>query len=292
MAERGDGKVADSRREGFRIGHDGRAVLEQEGADDPGVFFDFEVGRRAALGKAERVMGEEPSPDVELACHDCERRIHLFVTVDSANPFNSSGHFGENGILLVSGARAKLRITPSPKSSAEAGVGGGIVEEEQGGGSGHVQGAGGITVTSVWKPGDREGKFLDYNFDIDVYSMQYQSPKSKLQSLNELVTGVYVPMVPMLMQQGGMIDMFALTEKYADLMNLPELMDIVKFAGVVSDTESDVPMAEVPKKSPMSTRNYVRHNVSAGQQNPMQQAVSMMGQAGQQQGPQTPGGMT
>jgi hypothetical protein len=154
-----------------------------------------------------------------------------------------------------------------------------------------IEGAGGISVTSIWKPGDREGNFLDYNFDIDVYSMQYSSPSQKLKQLSETIQTVYVPLAPMLQQQGGMIDLFELTKHFADLMNLPELVSIIKFAGVTDDMMSSQPMTSVPRKAPTSTRNYVRTNVSAGGQSPMQQTVGMMAQA-QPTGPQTAGGMT
>ncbi|MEM6363291.1 MAG: hypothetical protein AAF745_02610 [Planctomycetota bacterium] len=155
-----------------------------------------------------------------------------------------------------------------------------------------IQGARGISVTSVWKPGDREGNFIDYNFDIDVYSMQYQSPSGKLAQLSEVVQNVFIPLSPMLAQQGGAIDMFALTNQYADLMNLPELRDVVRFVGVTGDSVSPSAMTEVPRKPPNSTRNYVRTNVSANSQTPMAQSVQMMGQAASLSGPQTPGGAT
>ncbi|MEO1615053.1 MAG: hypothetical protein AAFV88_04335 [Planctomycetota bacterium] len=133
-------------------------------------------------------------------------------------------------------------------------------------------------VESVWKPNDREGKFIDYNLDIDVYSMQYQSPQTKLQKINELVQGVLVPLSPILQQQGGMIDLFELTRMYAEMLNIPELREIVKFTGIPGDTTSPA-IAQVPTKPPTSTRNYVRTNVSAGQTIPMAQSSQMMNQA-------------
>lgn len=147
-----------------------------------------------------------------------------------------------------------------------------------------------FSVTSEWKPNDREGNFIDFNLDIDVYSMQYQSPTGKVQKVNEIIQNILLPMAPFLQQQGGMLDLFELTRLYAELLNLPELKQLVKFSGMTGDTASPAPIAQVPTKPPSSTRNYVRTNVSANQSSPLSQSSQMMGQAAAT-GPQTPGGM-
>jgi len=141
-----------------------------------------------------------------------------------------------------------------------------------------IPGAPGYTATSVWKPGDREGNFLDYNFEIDVYSMQFQSPSIKIQRLNELVMQVLMPMYQLMMEQGVFIDMMQLVKIYADLMNLPELEQIVRFSDPMMDQESGSPgmIADIPK-APTSTRNYVRHNTGGQKANPLQQTAAMMG---------------
>ena len=142
-----------------------------------------------------------------------------------------------------------------------------------------------ISVTSVWEPGDREGNFVDFNFDIDVYSMMYQSPDSKMQKVNEILQNIIIPLAPFLQQQGGMLDMFELVKLYSTFMNLPELQDIVKFMGGSGSLEPREAMSQVPLKPPTSTRNYVRSNVTPGQ-NPLQQSADMMGQAAATPNPQ------
>ncbi len=148
-----------------------------------------------------------------------------------------------------------------------------------------IPGSRGMTTTFEWKPGDREGNFIDYNFDIDVYSMQYQSPASKLESLNTLLAQVYLPMIQVLMQQGGTIDFFALTKLYAEMMRLPELETIIKFGSVVDSGDSTSPIARIPK-APTSTRNYVRENVSNTNQGMGAQMSEAMSQAAMSSSPQ------
>ena len=153
-----------------------------------------------------------------------------------------------------------------------------------------------FVVADEWRPSDRAGNFLDYNFDVDVYSMQYQSPQGRLSQLDRVVQTVILPMAPMLQQQGGYVDMIELTSAYSKLMNMPDLKNIVKFGGMPLPEDAAAPNAEVPRKAPTSTRNYVRHNVSAGGRGPMGQSAQMMGQAANAEaigsGPSTPGGMT
>ena len=157
-----------------------------------------------------------------------------------------------------------------------------------------IPGTNGIAVTSRWKPGQREGNFIDYNLDINVYSMQYQGPKAKIQQLNNLMQSVYLPLAPLLQQQGGMLDMIELTRQYSELLDLPELSEVIKFSTAPPDESASQPTVDIATSSPTSTRNYVRTNVSAAaMQNGMQQAASQMQPTGMEpQGPQTAGGMT
>lgn len=122
-----------------------------------------------------------------------------------------------------------------------------------------IEGSGGLSVDATWSPEDREGDFLQYNFAIDIYSMSYQSPQSRLEALNGVVTGVYGPMMQMLMAQGGQIDMQRLTEIYAELLHEPRLKQVIRF-GQPRDM-GQPPPAGMPNNT---TREYVRHNVPTG----------------------------
>lgn len=93
-----------------------------------------------------------------------------------------------------------------------------------------IEGLPEITFDSTWNAEYRRGQFSDYNFDIDVYSMQYQTPASRVQAINNLLQSIYIPMMPMIQQQGGNFDLQKLTEMHSEMLNLPRLKDIVKFS--------------------------------------------------------------
>ncbi len=140
-----------------------------------------------------------------------------------------------------------------------------------------VPGAEGFSVDATWTPEQREGDFFDYDLNIDVYSMPYQSPNQRVQSLNYLLTQVYAPLAPILAQQGGAINLQKLTEVYADLLNEPRLKGIVEFTGPPQAG------AEEGGAPATTTRQYVRQSVPSGgqQSQSQQQQQQLMSQAPQ-----------
>ena len=116
----------------------------------------------------------------------------------------------------------------------------------------------GIKLDTVWSAETREGDFLDYNFDIDVYSTQDDSPSAKLQRIGAIFTNYIVPSIPMIQAQGGSVDMKKMTGILAKLSDTPEIADIVTFD---TDTPED---GQQPQGNPQPTRmpaNTTRTNV-------------------------------
>lgn len=116
-----------------------------------------------------------------------------------------------------------------------------------------------MTVTSIWSEETREGDWLDYNFDIDVYSMTPDTPEVKLQKIGLVMQQYVLPMAPMLQEQGAIIDFRELMSLISKLSNVPELNDIVKF----QEPQKSPP--EQNKSQPVrmpanTTRTYERVN--------------------------------
>lgn len=119
---------------------------------------------------------------------------------------------------------------------------------------------GNYSVDMSWTPGDREGDFSDYDLQIDMHSLPYQGPDTKMRTVTDLITKIYAPMSQLLMQQGGSYDLQELTNFFAEMTNTPQLKKIVKFSSPIPDPMSqasttkdrDVPMPSV------SSRTYTR----------------------------------
>lgn len=118
-------------------------------------------------------------------------------------------------------------------------------------------------VDATWKPGDREGDFIDYNFRINPVSMPYRTPTQNVEMINNVITQIYAPLMQMMMAQGGTIDFAALNETYADHLDNPLFRRIIKFQNPSPQLTSPG-LPDRPTKAGTSTRNYVRKNVSTG----------------------------
>jgi hypothetical protein len=128
----------------------------------------------------------------------------------------------------------------------------------------------GYKMDATWTPEDREGDFFDYNFQIDVYSMRYKSPEERAESLHKILTSVFLPMAPLLAQQGGNIDMREITETFAELMQEPRVKNWFVFnpmpqqpVGGGGGGGGGPPQPQQPGMPQQSRRDYVRHNVPA-----------------------------
>lgn len=119
-----------------------------------------------------------------------------------------------------------------------------------------------VSIRKKWTVADRKGKFDDYNFDIDVYSMQDDSPSEKLQKIGMAMERFVFPALPLLQAQGGQIDFKELLSLIGRLGNIPELSDLVKFQN--SDTmnenqaEAQGGEQEPPGMPANTTRTYER----------------------------------
>ena len=143
----------------------------------------------------------------------------------------------------------------------------------------------GIKVRADWNPEVREGDFIDYNFEIEPFSMMYKSPSERMQGISSFVTQIALPMEGMMQQYGGTIDIQELVEMYAELMDMPRLKQIVKFEAPKDDRPGPTP--QHPAKASHTVRESGRRSVPTGgtaesRSNVMQQ-VLQGGQPNQQQ---------
>ena len=118
-----------------------------------------------------------------------------------------------------------------------------------------VKTAMGVEVTSTYAPEMRQGEFVDYNFRLDVYSMQDQTPESIANSLVETMERSILPLSQQAEQQGLTLDVRKWIDVLAESRNLPQLRDLW--------TSLDAPILpnDNPQtKSPNTTRRYVREN--------------------------------
>lgn len=87
----------------------------------------------------------------------------------------------------------------------------------------------GITLTLTAE--DMEGDFLDYNIDINPYSMQSRTPEEELNLLMSILTNMVFPFKDDLREQGVTVNFRALLKRVGELANLKTMDEFLMFLG-------------------------------------------------------------
>ena len=117
----------------------------------------------------------------------------------------------------------------------------------------------GRTLQTTYESANMEGDFLQYNIKIEMYSMQDQTPGSRLEMLQMVVGNLVMPMMEQMMQQGMSLDMPRLLSLVSRYANMPEVENIIVYAG--ADQMHPDPVGTPPAKMANTTRTYERRNV-------------------------------
>lgn len=107
----------------------------------------------------------------------------------------------------------------------------------------------------------REGDFLQYNFGIEPYSLQPQSPQERVQFVLGYFERILANALPIMQQQGQTINMEAFNKYIAKMANMPEIKDLVIYAE--GEMQPDAQPVQ-PGMAPHTSRTYTRVSRSAG----------------------------
>jgi hypothetical protein len=110
----------------------------------------------------------------------------------------------------------------------------------------------------TWTPYYRKGQFPDYDLDIDIFSMPYQSPAQKFQTMLQLLQTVFVPAGPALAQDGGKINYRKIAGMAAELLSLPQMEEIIEFGQPMPQQQGQGQEGRMPSST---SREYVRRSV-------------------------------
>jgi hypothetical protein len=122
-----------------------------------------------------------------------------------------------------------------------------------------------MEVWSELTPEQRAEPFEELDFDIDPFSLQDDSPSSRLQLLNQLMMQVLLPAAQVLEAQGITVDFEAYLKLVGKFGNMPNLNEIVRFAGLIGPEGVEPGRDEGAGYSPaQTTRRYERVNRPGG----------------------------
>lgn len=118
-----------------------------------------------------------------------------------------------------------------------------------------------ISISVQWNSEAKQGGWELYDLDLDVFSMQDDSPSAKLRKLRDIMNEIILPAVPYSNLAGGPIDMEALVKIVSRLSNLEEITEII-------------PMIELP---PELMSQGTPRSPAARSQKPTQQKSKSVG---------------
>jgi hypothetical protein len=98
-----------------------------------------------------------------------------------------------------------------------------------------------MSIPVKWGKDSKKGKFDMYDLDIDVYSLQDNSPDVRLQKLDMIMKNYIIPLAPQIKEDGGSVDVQAIFKMVGKYANFPELEDVVKFSEPQSSGQQQQP---------------------------------------------------
>ena len=105
-------------------------------------------------------------------------------------------------------------------------------------------------------PQDRQkGRFDDLDIRVDPYSLLHQTPQMRMGALNQVMTQIVMPMMPMLQQQGISVDLNIFLQKVAAYLDQPDLPEILT---VRTPMQTESTQGVQPQGPANSTRTYER----------------------------------
>ena len=129
-----------------------------------------------------------------------------------------------------------------------------------------------MSIPVEWNQESKQGEFGFYDLDIDVYSLQDDSPNLKLQKLGAIVGQYVLPLAPLIQQQNGTIDVQAIFRDVARYSDMEEVNEYVTFLDQPMQQES----GGVSTPSAVTSSAPTDEGMSSGQMQP--QSADMMEQ--------------
>ncbi|MBE3144996.1 MAG: hypothetical protein IMZ61_13925 [Planctomycetes bacterium] len=118
---------------------------------------------------------------------------------------------------------------------------------------------GNIEIPVYWTPEDREADFIEYNMKLEPYSLQYQSPTERLETIRQTMLQMVAPFMQQMMAQGIHVDFEKLYRIISEYTGIDELNQILIYTNPRTAQEGPEGTGRA-LQSPSTTRTNVRVN--------------------------------
>ncbi len=116
-----------------------------------------------------------------------------------------------------------------------------------------------MEIPVAWTAEDREGDFLDYNFEIDPTSMAPDTPEHQIETLSQLLDGFILKLMPFALQQGITLDVEPIIREAAQCLGRGDVDALLRFTQGAQNPAPG-PMGEAPGMPANTNRTYTRVN--------------------------------
>jgi len=139
-----------------------------------------------------------------------------------------------------------------------------------------------IQIPYVFNPDVRKGKFFDYDFAFDPFSLRSRSPQERSAQLMQFLHEIVIPLAPAMQQAGMGPDWEFIVKTVSNYAGNPDIVHMLHF----TDPQAIPSQAQQGPGMPASTtRNYVRTNHGVGNQGATERSMmqSLMSPGSSQQ---------
>ncbi len=137
-----------------------------------------------------------------------------------------------------------------------------------------------VSIPVKWNRDSKKGKFELFDLDIDVYSLQDDSPNLKLRKLNAIMSQFIIPLHPLIQQQQGTIDVQAILRDVARFSDTPEVNEYVTFVDQPMQQGGGGSDSSTPGAPPSSPEAPQSGSAQGGSADLVQQLLSSGGSEG------------
>lgn len=139
---------------------------------------------------------------------------------------------------------------------------------------------GGVAFTRSVTPQQRQQvPFEEMDVRIDPYSLVYQTPQSRLQTLMQTITQMYIPLAGLMQQQGVSLDLNKMLQKIGRYSDDPDLEEVLTVAAPPPMDSPSGAGADGPSAAPQTKRSYERISRSGRTDQAYEATQRMMGNA-------------
>ncbi|MDD2766059.1 MAG: hypothetical protein PHE83_19015 [Opitutaceae bacterium] len=132
-----------------------------------------------------------------------------------------------------------------------------------------------IEIPFLWTPDMKVGDYYDYNIDIDPYSLTESTPTERLAAFQQFWQGAVMPMMPLLAQQGIMVNMMEVLKYVSRCLRIKDMTRFLETGAPIPEN-AEPPGARHTPAATSRTYNHVNNPGNPQKSNSQRMLASLL----------------